>query len=155
MTPSFRPFFAPDALAISLQLSQLVTAGMVAEPMTLKEAQDLEDSGPAWTAIAADGRLLCCAGIYVTFRHPETEEPVQGHAWAMLADGIGAYHLELTRFARCQILESPIRRIESNVRADCKSETSWARLCGMAPVARLEAWGARSEPHMLFERVRP
>ena len=150
----FREFRAADALAIRLQPSQWVEAGIIAAEIAPDDARMLEASGPAWTAVAPDGRILCCAGFVCTFCTPEGVG-VQATAWAMLAKGIGSAHLAITRFARRQFAESPLARIEAIVRADDDGQACrWAELVGMKMAHVLHRWGLSSETHFLFERIR-
>lgn len=141
-----RQMAAEDAMAIKRQASQRVQLGLEAQ-MTPEIAQDLIDGGEAWT-MTRDGVPVACLGLRETF------PPVQGVAWAILADGVGAAHLALSRFARRRIAASPLVRIEAIVRTSVEAECLWARLVGLEPVALLRKFGAASEDHMLFERVR-
>lgn len=142
---SFRAFEPGDFLRLQVQPSQ--SMGLDAGLLDLDDARDLAAHGQAWTAIDGDGRLLCCAGFREIYagRH--------AIAWALLAEGLGAAHLAITRFARARIAESPLVRIEAVVRANVPAEPAWARVVGLGLEARLAAWGATSEDHLLFSRV--
>lgn len=144
---SFRRFQAEDALALRLQPSQHRELGFYRPLRTIDEARDLETGGDAWSAIDIDGRVLACAGFVETFPGR------QGVAWALLAEGLGAAHLAITRYARLRIAESPLVRIEAIVKANDEG-CSWARLVGMSPAAVLRKFGGDSEDCVLFERVR-
>jgi hypothetical protein len=152
-----RPFLAGDIVQLALQPSQHVTLGMCRAVHGIEDGVDLEQAGPAWTAIGTEaegrGRILCCYGFTELWpAGPKTG----GHAlaWAMLASGLGSAHLAITRFARRTIAQSPFTRIEAIVRANVAAECSWARLCGFTQSAELRAWGPDGETHLLFERVR-
>lgn len=141
-----QPMIVADAMEIKRQASQRVQLGLERE-MTPEIAQDLIHGGEAWT-ILRDGVPIACVGLRETF------PPVQGVAWAILADGIGGAHLTITRFARRRIAESPLIRIEAIVKCDHPADVLWAKLVGLAPIALLRKFGAASEDHMLFERIR-
>ena len=95
-----------------------------------------------------DGRIVACVGLRETFPGR------QAVAWAILACDLGAAHLAITRFARRRIIDSPLRRIEAIVRAEMPAECSWAGLVGLSPRCVLPCFGALSEPHVLYDRVR-
>ena len=63
MSVSILPFRAQDALDLALQPSQWIEAGIECRALDPDQAAAMEASGPAWTARARDGRVLCCAGI--------------------------------------------------------------------------------------------
>lgn len=92
--------------------------------------------------------MVACLGLRETFPGR------QAVAWAILAEGIGAAHLAISRFARRRIAESPLRRIEAIVRAEVHAECVWARLVGLQAAHVLRCFGAQSETHVLFERIR-
>lgn len=151
MTVMFRRFFWFDALDIAVQPSQWVQAGIDARYMSEEQARDLGQRGPAWTAIGADGRVLCCAGITDVFAGR------QGVAWAMLAADLGvAQHLAITRFAKARIAESPLIRIESMISDDPTGRCAkWALVVGLELEATLACWGAASETVFLYRRIAP
>ena len=160
----FEPLRAVDLLEIEVREGQRLQYGMPVAEMTIAEAQSLAD-GAAWTAW--DGqRLVACLGISETF------EGAQGVAWALLGEGIGARHLQLTRFARDEVVgKSPLRRIEAIVRCNDADprftatrrileavrrptpELRWTLALGFEPACLLRRFGAADEPHMLMERV--
>lgn len=149
-TIQFEPFRARDALAIQLQPSQWVEAGIEARGMSIEQARDLE--GNAWTAWrmgpGLNMRILCCAGFRELFpgRHAV--------AWALLARDLGPRALlAITRFARARIAESPLARIECLTR-DGAAERGWAEAVGLRLRAELPGWGATSETLCLFDRVK-
>lgn len=146
----FTDFRWPHALAITLQPSQWIEAGVDCSRMDEAQARALESRGAAWTAFAPDGRVLCCAGLAEVFAGR------QAVAWAMLAVDLGtAAHLAITRFARAQITSSRLARIETLVAADGRGRgAKWARACGLRLNTIVERWGAASETMLLFERVR-
>ena len=148
----FRPFMAGDAVQLALQPSQHVALGMMRPFRDIEDGRELEAGGPAWTAIAG-GRIVCCAGFSEIF--PASEKS-GGHAvaWALLAGGIGAAHLAVTRFARRQFEESSYSRIEAIVRAAIAGECKWPKLIGMQFAATLRNYGPEAETHLLFERVK-
>lgn len=155
MSVTFRPFRAQDALALVLQPSQWIEAGIECRAMDAAQAEGMEAAGPAWTAISDNGRVLVCAGL-ATHSHDAAGVPVHGIAWAMLTSGIGAAHVAITRFARAQIANSGLRRIEAIVQAEDDGQACrWARMVGLEIGAVLRCWGGSGETHFLFERVRP
>lgn len=151
MTVSFRAFAPEDAAQLQLQPSQWMQAGIAADAMTAEQATALHGQGEAWTAMAADGRLLCCAGIAELFpgRH--------GIAWSMLASDLGVrQHMAITRFARDRIAASPLPRIECLVEDDAAGRgAKWAEACGMRLRAAMPMWGPASADVLLFDRIKP
>lgn len=149
----FRPLLAGDVVQLALQPSQHVTLGIYAPVHDVEHGRELEAGGPAYTAIAPDGRILCCAGL--TELWPAGPKN-GGHAlaWGMLAEGLGSAHLAITRFGRRLFETSSYTRIEAIVRAHVKAEVTWARLLGLKQSAVLEAWGPDGETHLLFDRIR-
>jgi len=147
VTVTIMPMIAADAIDIQRQVSQRVQLG-IERDMSIEEAEELAAGpGEAWT-VRHDDRIAACVGLRETF--PER----QAVAWAILAEGVGAAHLAVTRFARRRIAESPLRRIEAIVRAEVPAECVWARLVGLQAAHVLRCFGARSETHVLFERIR-
>lgn len=148
MTVQVTKLVAADAMEIQRQPSQLVQLG-IDRAMTIDEAQDLADGpGESW-ALRHDGVMIACVGLRETF------PGAQAVAWAILAEGLGAAHLAVTRFARRRIIDSPLRRIEAIVRAEMAAECTWAGLVGLKARCLLPCFGARSETHVLYDRVRP
>ena len=165
-----------DLTAIVLQPSQAAQARAL--PFmgdSPEEAAAICAQPVAWCAREGQ-RIVACFGIYETF-------PGQhGVAWALLAEGPGKAHLELTRFvqgeiARCQLarlellalapdIEEPIAVAErafggfnalSKVRRafhHATPEMRWAVLLGMEPVHLLRQFGPEGASIMLFERIR-
>lgn len=147
MTIAIRPLVAIDALEIQRQASQRLQLG-IERTMSLEEAAELaRGPGEAWTVRHRD-RVVACIGLRETFPGR------QAVAWAILAEGLGAAHLAVTRFARARIAASPLRRIEAIVRAETPAECTWARLVGLQAAHVLRCFGALSETHVLFERIR-
>lgn len=142
-----RPMRPIDLLAIERQASQVTQLGLAHAP-SIEEAEALIDDGEAWTAEDAAGRIVACMGIRETFPGR------QGVAWAVLADGVGMAHLAITRHARARIIASPLVRIEAIARVGVRAEMRWPLLVGLAPRALLPKFGAASEDHMLFDRIR-
>jgi hypothetical protein len=153
MSVTLRRFLATDVVELALQPAQHVTLGVHQEKHSIEDGRELEALGPAWTAVGEDGRILACYGF--GYQWPPTEK-TGGHAlaWAMLASGLGAAHVAITRFARDTIAASPIDRIDAIVRADVEAEWRWAELVGFRLVAELRCWGPEGETHLLYEHVR-
>jgi len=145
---TFRQFLAGDVVQLALQPSQHVHLGVTRPVQSFEDGEELAEGGPAWTAIGAGGRILCCAGF------KELWPDRHAVAWALLAGGLGAAHLAITRFARDRIAESRLARIEAIVRADVAAERCWARLVGLSLRAELPAWGPEGASHLLFDRIR-
>lgn len=143
---SVRQMVAADADMIERQASQRTQMG-IEGGMTAETAQAFIDQGEAWTASFA-GRIIACLGIVETFPGKN------GTVWAVLARDIGAAHLPLTRFAKARVAESPLVRVDAIARLDVTAECAWAKLCGLAPAHVLRKFGAMSEDHVLFERIR-
>jgi hypothetical protein len=170
-----RRMLAGDLLAIEPQASQHFTLGVETRHAAAEQAEQLADQAEAWAVRSVDedgaGRLIACFGILETF------PGVQGVVWATLADGIGAAHLAMTRFARSRVRDCGLARVEAivlasdaeNIVADYPGldaqqlidvlmrfptpDMVWARLCGLRPAHVLRKFGAAAETHMLFERI--
>lgn len=171
---TFRRLRASDCLTIEMQGSQRTVMGLDAE-MGWEEAELHAAQPVGWTAVVSDPdgsmRILACFGISETF-------PGQvGVGWAMLASGLGKYHLQLTRFVSKIIGTCPLPRLEviapcSNVEliareypqfdpwalvqaamAEPTRECRWALMLGLQPVHVLRRHGAADESYMLFERI--
>ncbi len=136
-----------DMLVIQRQASQLVQLG-IERTVSMEEAEAIaEGEGEAWTA-RHHGRIVACLGLRETFPGR------QAVAWAVLAEGLGAAHLAITRFARARIRASKLVRIEAIVRQSVPAEAAWAQLVGISPVHVMRGFGAASETHILCERIR-
>lgn len=153
MSVSVRPFLAGDVVQLALQPSQHMTLGIHRPIHSIEDGRDIEATGPAWTVIGEDGRILACYGFGYQF-WPSERSGGHAIAWAMLAAGLGAAHVAITRFARETIAQSPIDRIEAIVRAEVEAEWRWAELVGFERVAVLRAWGPEGETHLLYEHIR-
>lgn len=161
-------------MRIERQPSQAMFLGTEADT-TEAEAVQLAQMPEAWTMLVgpADAeRIVACFGIAELFtgRH--------GVAWAVLAPGIGAAHLALTRFARMRLDGTAFRRIDVfakapdlepllQARSDLDPgqivaiamnrqtpEMRWAGLLGFRPGHVLRRYGGADETCMLLERVR-
>lgn len=135
-----------DILRLDLQPSQQLQLGLLTE-MTIETAEDLAGHGEAWTAWR-DGRPIALMGLRESF------PGVQAVAWALLSTTIGAAHLAITRHARRRIAASPCIRIDALVRAACPAEGAWCRAVGLEPEALIRRYGAQSEDHLVYARVR-
>lgn len=151
MSVTFRPMAAGDIVQLALQPSQHKCLGMTRVAHTIEDGAELVKGGPAWTAIGADGRILACAGFTILW---PANERTKGHAmaWAMLAEGLGAAHLAITRYARARVAEAPYSRLEAIVR-DGEAEKAWAWHVGFRDPHRLRAWGPEAEDHLLYVRI--
>ena len=166
----------PDhILSIDRHPDQAMQLGL-AGPVTREDADALCGVGAsgfwgeAW-ACSWHGALVACLGMRVTLggTHVVT--------WAMLANGIGAAHLAVTRFARARVVDCGYGRIEAVARAadaepiierfpdlDAQQlieavmvrptrEIRFAMLSGLKPAHVLRRYGAAGETHMLMERI--
>lgn len=178
MTPDLRfsTLRPADLMAIERQASQRRLFGLPAE-MDADLAEQSAAQPIAWCA-REGSRILACFGILETFPGR------QGTAWALLAEGIGNAHLQLTRFIQGQIAGCGLARLELVARAaDIEDEIAqaeaadfggfnqaglirramrratpemrWAVLLGMQPAYLLRQYGAEGETYMLFERIAP
>lgn len=168
---TFSTLRASDLLDIRKQPSQRTVLGIDAT-VTEEQAEQIAAQAVAW-ACRRDGVLIACMGIV------ETIPDCQGTAWAVLGEGIGDSHLELTRFLRGLGEASRLPRLEAMCRAaDIEStlsanpgldsgqvvalammrptpECRWAQLVGLKPVHLLRRYGPTGEPVMLCERILP
>jgi|GEM_PF-1368971 len=167
------------ALAIQRQDSQRVQLGIIAE-FDAEEAERIASApGEAWAALEVpcavdeDERVVAVFGLVETFRFR------QATAWAVLSGEVGPHHVAITRFCRSRIEQAGYRRIEAIVEcADAEPLVArlpdidpgelveavslpamrspgvrWAIACGLSPAAVLRRYGARSETHLLCERL--
>jgi hypothetical protein len=161
----FARLSADDLFSIKVQPSQRLVLGI--DPVGDRDhAEILADQPVAWTAWRGE-TILACFGIAEVFAG------AHGVAWSMLAEGIGASHLAVTRFARKQLDECGLRRVELIARGsaaqrgyeDAKSEWQldwqrksptpeyrWAVALGFEPMHVLRHYGAADETCVLFER---
>lgn len=164
------PLHADDLFEIVVQPSQHVQMGVPLR--TSREKAMAMAAQPCAWSVRHEGRLIACFGIVDMFAG------AQGHSWCQLANNLGAAHLPLTRFMRKVLADSPLARVDliatandaeallerfgpmdpgmllEAVMARPTRECTWARLLGFTPAAVLRKWGAASETHVLFERVR-
>lgn len=169
------PLHADDLFEIRVQPSQHMQMGVPLRT-SRDDALAMAAQPCAWS-VRHDGRLIACFGIVETFAGVQGPG-VQGMGWCWLAADIGAAHLPLTRFMRRVLAESPLARVDliaaasdaeviltafgqmdpgmllAAVMATPTRECTWAQLLGFTPAAVLRKWGAASETHVLFERVR-
>ena len=142
---------ARHAMEIQRQASQRVQLGLERD-ITLDEAEALASDDEAWTAIETlpDGsiRIAACMGLRETFAGR------QAVAWTIFAELPGRAHIAITRHARARIAASPLKRIEAIVLASRPAEITWAKRVGLTPAHVLRNFGAASEDHVLFERIR-
>jgi len=149
---TFRDMLAGDVVQLALQPSQHAYLGITRAVHGIEDGEELVAGGPAWTAIAADGRILACFGA--KFLWPPKGD-FTGHAvlWALLAAGLGFAQVALSRFIAERIAGSDIARLEAIVRADVAAEPRWAAAVGMKRRAVLRRWGPEGADHILFERI--
>lgn len=164
------PLHADDLFEIKVQPSQHVQMGVPLRT-SRDDAMAMAAQPCAWS-VRHQGRLIACFGIIETF------DGAQGQSWCQLASDLGAAHLPLTRFMRRTLEASELARVDliavasdaeailaafgamdaglllEAVMATPTRECTWARLLGFTPAAVLRKWGAASETHVLFERVR-
>ena len=161
--------------SIRLQPSQLRPLGLEYEPN--EEQIERMCSGPiAVAAFEHDGqrgRVVACFGVVEQFGQ------MHGTGWAMLAKGIGAAHLAVTRFARDCIKTCDLPRVELLARchdieallarhpgldpgqivalatAEPTPEIRWGQLLGFTPAHVMRCYGANGESVMLMERISP
>lgn len=141
-----RDMVPDDVVELNLQLAQRVWLGAEV-PVTREYGQQLVEAGPAWTILRTDGRILAACGVCEHYPHYAT-------LWAMLAEGIGADHLALTRLVREHVLAAPYARMEAIIRSDHAAGRRWAQLVGLKDAGfRYECAGEHGEAYDLFERV--
>lgn len=155
---------------IQAQPSQELLLGQKAEA-TPEEAEILAGQPVAWAALRGD-RVQACFGIM------ENAPGKHGIGWALLASGIGAAHLELTRFVKAALQDCGLDRVELLAKAhdievtlarhpgldsgqivalamtQATPEMRWAALLGLTPVHLLRRYGPEGECFMLFETIR-
>ncbi len=147
MNVRFMHFEPEHLIALELQPSQRVEVGLLHEGYSIEEARDIAARGPAWSAIAGDGRVLTCGGFAETF------PGVQAVAWALLAGDLGGHAGAISRYARARVVEQRYRRLETitAARPEC---IRWAQFLGFEKDPYpLRNFGAASELCFLFERI--
>lgn len=164
----FRRLHPGDLLTIDAQASQRTVLGIRAQ-LDFAQAEHYASMPVAWTAERGE-TILACFGINETFAG------AHGVAWAVLAEGLGADHLALTRFirseirdcglprlellAKCTDLELAVERVPDMSGAEMLElavrhktpEVRWAMMLGMKPAHVLRRFGAAGECYMLLER---
>lgn len=164
------PLHADDLFELRVQPSQHVQLGVPL--LTSRDDAVAMAMQPCAWSVRDGGRLIACFGIVETF------PGVQGESWCRLAEGIGTAHLALTRFIRRVLAASPLTRVNmiavandaeavlarfgpmdagmllEAVMARPTRECAWAKLLGFTPQGVLRKFGAASETHVLFERIR-
>lgn len=150
MRVAIRPLEPLDVLALD-QMPDIEGQFGVYEPIkNIAHGIELQAMGPAWTATADDGTVLCCAGFGQIFTD------VQATAWALFSRQFATSaraQAEVMQFMRAQIAGGPWRRIEALCRDAYPAEGRWLARIGFTRVALLRAWGPQSEDYWLFERV--
>lgn len=169
----FSNLLPDDLFAIERQASQSTVLGMASE-VSREEAEAIAAQRIAWTARDGMGRIIACFGINEPFENGQ-----QGFAWSILAEGIGAAHLQLTRFCRLQVVGSGLGRVDLMAKAAdvehilasrpeldsgmavavamCRPsrECRWAELLGFRPAHVMRRYGPNCETFMLFEWFGP
>lgn len=166
----FDTLTADDLMSIEAQPSQRMVLGVNAR-IDRAQAQHYAAQIVAWSA-RRNGQILACFGINALFDY------AHGVAWAVLAEGIGADHVALTRFmqheirtcglprlellARCVDVELAVERVPDisgdellrlvTKREHATPEVRWAMLLGMKPAHVLRRFGAAGESYLLLER---
>jgi hypothetical protein len=164
-----------DILSIERHPDQAVQLGLSGpigddDARAMCGAGESGDWGEAWSCWWGDS-LVACLGLRVTMggRHVI--------AWAIMAEGIGAAHLAVTRFARSRVTSGNYVRVEAvALAADVEAtvirmpdvdaqqlidivmlkptrEIRFAMLAGLKPAHVLRRYGAAGETHMLMERI--
>lgn len=118
-----RPFRPADLPALDVQPFQRAWCRRCAVPLTQAHGEALLEAGPAWTAVAADGRLLGVGGFHVV-------NPCYAVAWALLADRIGWAMTGISRAVIRQIDALGFRRIEALVPVGFEAGLDWADMLG-------------------------
>ncbi|QUM73345.1 hypothetical protein [Sphingopyxis granuli] len=150
MTIEIRPLQPLDVLALDRQPNVEGQFGLYEPIKNIRHGIELQAMGPAWSAIAGDGTVLCCAGFGQVFAD------VQATAWAIFSRQFvesARAQAAVIRFMRARVAEGPWRRIEALCRAAWPAEGRWLERVGFSRVALLRAWGPQSEDYWLFERV--
>jgi hypothetical protein len=151
VTIAIRPLMPLDVLALDRQPNVDGQFGIYEPVRNIAHGTELMAMGPAWSAVGADGAILCCAGFGEVFAG------VQATAWALFsrefATSIRA-QAAVGRFMRSRVAEGPWRRIEALCRVDWPAEARWLEYVGFRRHGEpLRAWGPLSEDYWLYERV--
>lgn len=150
MTIEIRPLMPLDVLALDQMPGVEGQYGIYEPVKNIAHGLELQAMGPAWSAVDDDGSILCCAGFGRVFGD------VQATAWALFSREFAAStraQAAVLSFTRAQIVSMPFRRIEALSRDAVPAEGRWLERIGFTRVAKLRAWGPRSEDYWLFERV--
>lgn len=172
---TLRRLEAMDLLTIVRQPSQELQLGTPAD-IDFAEAELYADQDESWTLVRSSGehggRVLCCFGILESF------PGAVGVPWAVLSTMTTGERLALTRAARALVARSILPRLETvAIAADAEPivamfpgldpgqllaavmaapspECHWAMMVGLTPWAVIRKFGAASQTHVLFERIR-
>jgi len=140
-----------DVVALDLQESQVGQLGAFEPVRDIKHGVELQSLGPAWSAIDAQGDVLCCAGFGTVF--PKQ----QALAWALFGKRFAANvraQAAVLRFMRARVADVGFVRLEAMARAACPSECAWLERIGFERRMLLRKWGPLGEDHVFFERVK-
>lgn len=150
MKVEIRQLLPLDVLALDQQPNVEGQFGIYEPVKNIRHGIELQAMGPAWSAIAEDGEVLCCAGFGQIF--PD----VQATAWAIFsrkfAESVRA-QVTVIQFMREQIAAGPWQRIEALCRDSYPAEGRWLERVGFERRVLLRKWGPHSEDYWLFERV--
>jgi hypothetical protein len=103
------------------------------------------DAGLAFAVIDGD-RVVAIGGVRNVWQD-------RGIAWGLLASGIGATMVPITRAVRRFLSVCPTRRIEAEVAADHEEGRRWIEMLGFEREGRMRAyWGGKDFD--LYARVR-
>lgn len=96
-------------------------------PLTEAQAQELAAAGPAFAAVAEDGRVLAMAGVVPQW--PEHED-ARAIAWAMVGFDAGPAMRRIHRAVVDFLARATYRRIEAHVHADFPAAIRWIEMLG-------------------------
>jgi len=149
MSITLTPFVPADLDWLFLEPVQQEWLGATSPVLDEDYGRAVQACGPCWTARDAKGWVLGAGGFQEFGRSWDAANSERGSswdaansergrgyaiAWGLVAQGVGADHLALTRVVRAKIAEAPYGRVEALIRADWKPSVRWARLLGLRPV---------------------
>lgn len=140
-----------DVVALDLQESQVGQLGAFEPVRDIKHGVELQALGPAWSALDAEGNVLCCAGFGTVFPRQ------QAIAWALFGARFAASfraQAAVLRFMRQRVADVDFPRLEAIARADRPSECGWLEAIGFEARTLLRKWGPLGQDHIFYERVK-
>ena len=125
---------------------------LTSQPLSLvkRYATVYATQGPAFTGIADDGEIICCAGLRM-LRHGVAE------GWAVMSSTMPQHYRWLHRTVKgmlADIIQScGLRRVQISVDASFTIGCQWADHLGFQREGLMTRYGPHGEAHWLYART--